>query len=171
MVGQTWKGFSPLWWRCTSTPRIAEKIAGSTRPELVWRCWASNRHWPGCTWAAGEQQPLALGVQWECGCQGWGGLQSQWVGHTWHAGCSGQGMGVQCRQEAFKAYELYSSSSFCVKEGQAEAARWQRDHGWGRLHRKSYIQAAYAGLPWPALGTTGEPLPSTISPMALIEKS
>ena len=57
-------------------------------------------------------------------------------------------MGVQCRQEAFKAYELYSSSSFCVKEGQAEAARWQRDHGWGRLHRKSYIQAAYPGLPW-----------------------
>lgn len=49
MVGQTWKGFSPLWWRCTSTPRIAEKIAESTRPELVWRCWASNRHWPGCS--------------------------------------------------------------------------------------------------------------------------
>lgn len=42
MVGRTREGFSRLWWRCVSASRTAG-ITGSTRPEPVWRCSASNR--------------------------------------------------------------------------------------------------------------------------------
>lgn len=160
-VGQTQKGFSPLWWRYVSAPRIAE-ITGSTRPELVWRCSASSRL---SRVQVGRRPTAATGTA--CAAGVWTPRMERPAEPVWgpHVTCrAGNGSPGQAGSSCFTAYELYSNSGFCVKHSQAEAARQQRDHGRGRLRRKSYIQAAYPGTyrincllpcpPWPLLNST-----------------
>ena len=112
MVGRTREGFSRLCEGVFQPPGQQ----GSLVPQGLSQSGDAQQAigWAGCRWGGGRQQLLALRVQWECGHQGWRGLQSQCGPHVTCR--AGNGSPVCAGSTCFTAYELYSNSGFCVKD-------------------------------------------------------